>query len=82
MDGRPAPSTAGRQASVAPRAGHEQRLRCTYQTFQLLLAEETPDTVRARFLGLNPELDDESPAQRIHDGTFRDVLIAAKAFVV
>lgn len=64
-----------------PRADHEQRLRCAYQTFQLLLAEESPHTVRAWFLGLNPQLDDESPAQSIREGAFRDVLIAAKAFL-
>jgi hypothetical protein len=77
------PRTVGRWAAGerTPRAEHEQRLRCAYQTFQLLLAEESPHTVRAWFLGLNPQLDDESPAQSIHDGKFRDVLVAAKAFL-
>jgi hypothetical protein len=56
-------------------------LRCAYQTFQLLLAEESPHTVRAWFLGLNPQLDDQSPAQSIREGDFRDVLVAAKAFL-
>ena len=65
----------------APRAEHEQRLRCAYQTFHLLLAEESPHTVRAWFLGLNPQLDDQSPAQIIREGDFRDVLVAAKAFL-
>jgi hypothetical protein len=31
-------------------------------------------------VGLNPELDDQSPAQSIREGQFRDVLVAAKAF--
>jgi hypothetical protein len=77
------PRTAARWAAGerAPRADHEQRLRCAYQTFQLLLAEEAPHTIRAWFLGLNPQLDDESPAQSIRDGAFRDVLIAAKTFL-
>ncbi len=77
------PRTVGRWAAGerAPRAEHEQRLRCAYQTFQLLLAEESPHTVRAWFLGLNPQLDDQSPAQSIRDGAFRDVLVAAKAFL-
>lgn len=77
------PRTVSRWAAVerAPRTDHEQRLRCAYQTFQLLLSRETPDIVRAWFLGLDPQLDDESPAQRIRDGAFRDVLIAAKAFL-
>ena len=77
------PRTVARWAAGerAPRAEYEQRLRCAYQTFQLLLAEESPHTVRAWFLGLNPQLDDQSPAQSIRDGQFRDVLVAAKAFL-
>ena len=77
------PRTVARWAAGerAPRAEHEQRLRCAYQTFQLLLAEESPHTVRAWFLGLNPQLDDQSPAQSIREGDFRDVLVAAKAFL-
>ncbi|HEY3829960.1 MAG TPA: hypothetical protein VGL57_12245 [Solirubrobacteraceae bacterium] len=77
------PRTVGRWAAGerAPRAEHEQRLRCAYQTFQLLLTEESPHTVRAWFLGLNPQLDDESPAQSIHEGNSRGVLVAAKAFL-
>jgi hypothetical protein len=77
------PRTVGRWAAGerTPRTEHEQRLRCAYQTFQLLLAEESPHTVRAWFLGLNPQLDDESPAQSIREGNFRNVLVAAKAFL-
>lgn len=76
------PRTVARWAAGerAPRTEHEQRLRCAYQTFQLLLAGESPQTVRAWFVGLNPELDDQSPAQSIREGQFRDVLVAAKAF--
>ena len=65
----------------SPRSENEQRLRCAYQTFQLLLAEESPHTVRVWFLGLNPQLDDQSPAQSIREGNFRDVLVAAKAYL-
>jgi hypothetical protein len=77
------PRTVGRWAASerTPRANHEQRLRCAYQTFQLLLTEESPPTVRAWFLGLNPLLSDESPAQSIREGAFREVLIAARAFL-
>ncbi len=77
------PRTVARWAAGerAPRGEHEQRLRCAYQTFLLLLAEESPHTVRAWFLGLNPQLDDQSPAQSIREGDFRDVLVAARAFV-
>jgi hypothetical protein len=77
------PRTVARWAAGerAPRAEHEQRLRCAYQAFQLLLAEESPHTVRAWFLGLNPQLDDQSPVQCVREGDFRDVLVAAKAFL-
>ena len=77
------PRTVARWAEGerAPRSEAERRLRCAYQIFQLLLAEEAPHTVRAWFLGLNPQLDDESPAEGIRDGKYREVLVAAKAFL-
>jgi hypothetical protein len=77
------PRTVARWAAGerSPRTEHEQRLRCAYQTFQLLLAGESPHTVRAWFLGLNPQLDDQSPAQSIREGDFRNVLVAARAFL-
>jgi hypothetical protein len=77
------PRTVGRWASGerAPRAENEQRVRHAYQIFQLLLAEEAPHTVRAWFVGLNPQLDDVSPAESIRNGMFREVLVAAKAFL-
>jgi hypothetical protein len=77
------PRTVSRWASGerTPRGDHEQRVRCAYQIFQLLLAEEAPHTVRAWFLGLNPQLDDESPADAIRKGMFREVVVAAKSFL-
>lgn len=75
--------TVGRWASGerSPRAEHEQRLRCAYQIFQLLLDEEAPPTIRAWFLGLNPQLDDESPAESVRKDMFRETLVAARAFL-
>jgi hypothetical protein len=64
-----------------PRAESERRLRDTYHIFRLLLTQESPHTVRAWFVGLNPQLDDESPAAFIREGRTRDVLVAAKAFL-
>jgi hypothetical protein len=77
------PRTVSRWASGdrTPRGEHEQRVRCAYQIFQLLLAEEAPHTVRAWFLGINPQLDDESPADSIRKDMCREVLVAAKAFL-
>jgi hypothetical protein len=65
-----------------PRADSEHRLRESYRIFQLLLTKESPHTVRAWFVGLNPQLDDESPARAIGEGRTRDALVAAKAFLV
>jgi hypothetical protein len=62
-------------------SGTEAKLRGAFQVFQLLLTEESPHTVRAWFVGLNPQLDDESPATAISEGRIRDVLVAAKAFL-
>jgi hypothetical protein len=79
------PKTIGRWASEKSRAPQdpevERKLRDAYQVFRLLLAKESPYTVRAWFVGLNPQLDDESPATAIRDGRTRDVLVAARAFL-
>jgi hypothetical protein len=78
------PKTVGRWASKRrlPRDVEvERRLRDAHQIFRLLLTKESPHTVRAWFVGLNPQLDDESPAAAITEGRTRDVLVAAKAFL-
>lgn len=77
------PKTVGKWAAgeSAPRGGHEAALRSVHQISLLLLTEESPHTVRAWFMGLNPQLDDESPANAIADGRTADTLIAAKAFL-
>lgn len=64
-----------------PRAEAEERLRFAYQVFHLLQSQESPHTVRAWFIGLNPQLADESPAAIIREGNYKDVLVAARAFL-
>lgn len=64
-----------------PRPPSEQRLRVAYQVFHLVQSAESPHTVRAWFVGLNPQLDDTSPAEAIASDRHRDVLAAARAFV-
>ncbi|PRZ34800.1 hypothetical protein CLV47_12332 [Antricoccus suffuscus] len=64
-----------------PRDAHEQRLRAAFQIFQLLQAMESPHTVRAWFMGMNPQLDDASPAEALADDRHRDAMAAARAFV-
>lgn len=77
------PKTVGRWASGDrnPNRETETRLRAIYQIFQMLQAEESPHTVRAWFIGLNPQLDDVSPATAIREGRTKDVLVAAKSWI-
>ena len=69
------------KAETTPRAKAEQRLRTAFQVFHMLQEEETPHTVRAWFIGLNPQLDEESPADAIRNDRLKDVLVAAKAYI-
>jgi hypothetical protein len=64
-----------------PRTAAEERLRVGYQIFRLLLAAESPHTVRAWFIGLNPQLNDESPILVIQEGRFREAMVAARAYI-
>jgi len=64
-----------------PRREKEERLRAAFQVFHLLQARDAAPTVRAWFIGLNPQLDDESPSEALRQGKLREVLVAAKSFV-
>lgn len=77
------PKTVGRWVEgERPRRGAEERLRTAFHVFQLLLTGgDSEHTVRAWFIGLNPQLDDVAPAQALHDGQLREVMVAAKSFV-
>jgi hypothetical protein len=59
----------------------EQRLRTAYEIAQLLIRFDSPRIVRAWFIGLNPQLDDVSPAEAIHEGRLKEAKAAARAFV-
>jgi hypothetical protein len=63
-----------------PHPATEKRLRAAYQVTSLLLHAETPETVRAWFVGMNPELDDQAPALVIRDDPVR-VLQSARIFL-
>jgi len=70
----------GEQAK--PRTKSEQKLRLTYEIIHLLrAAEHSDETVRAWFLGLNPHLDDDPPAEAIREGRLKETLAAARAFI-
>jgi hypothetical protein len=59
----------------------EKKLRATYEIAQLLLTGDAAQTVKAWFLGLNPELNDVSPSEALRDGQLKESLAAARAFV-
>lgn len=65
----------------APREAAEKRIRATYQVFRLLESVEAAPTIRAWFIGMNPQLDDQSPAEAVADDRLRDAMTAARAFV-
>ena len=62
-------------------APDERRLRDAYQVYLLLAAVEGDHTIRAWFVGMNPQLDDEAPAEVLGEGQSRNVMAAARAFV-
>ncbi len=53
------------------------RLKMTYRVLQMVLASDDADTMRCWFIGMNPRLDDQSPAGALADGKFQQVLSAA-----
>ncbi len=76
------PSTISRWASGenVPDEYALRSLRAAYQVFDLLESEESDHTTRAWFIGMNPQLDDVSPAEALKEGRLREVMAAARAF--
>jgi hypothetical protein len=64
----------------APHPDAERRLRDAFQITQLLLQNESAETVRAWFTGMNPDLDDQAPALILAEHP-QDVLLAARNFL-
>lgn len=73
---------AGETADI--RGGdREQRLRTAYQiAFMLLQSSDSPQVVKAWFIGLNPQLGDVAPAEALREGRLQEALAAARAFVI
>ena len=63
-----------------PHPEAEKMLRLAFQITQLLVSTESSGTVRAWFIGMNPELDDESPALMLAKEPAK-VLQAARFFL-
>ena len=58
----------------------EARLRIAYEIAQLLVQFDSPRIIKAWFIGLNPQLGDESPADAIRKGRLKEAKAAARAF--
>lgn len=57
------------------------RLQTAYQIVLMLLqSSDTPQIVKAWFIGLNPQLGDVSPAEAIREDRLQEALAAARAF--
>lgn len=63
-----------------PPQAAEQRLRDAFQIVELLTAADSAAVARLWFTGMNPQLNDETPAEVLADGRAREVLAAARAF--
>jgi hypothetical protein len=59
----------------------QSRLLAAYEIVTLLTHYDSPEVAKKWLVGLNPQLDDVSPAEAIHEGKLRDALAAARAFV-
>lgn len=59
----------------------DRRARNSFQVYALLARSEGPHTVRAWFMGMNPQLEDEAPAEALAEGRFRETMAAARAYV-
>lgn len=63
----------------------ERRLRLAYQVATLIAERDSAGVVQAWFQGLNPDLEDRSPARLLREGELDEVgplvLAAARTFV-
>ncbi|TQJ37775.1 XRE family transcriptional regulator (plasmid) [Streptomyces sp. NBC_00080] len=63
-----------------PRYDSELRLRTAYQVFRIITRAENAHIARAWMIGLNPQLDDESPINAIAHERYKEVLAAARTY--
>ncbi|SPT53019.1 Uncharacterised protein [Actinomyces bovis] len=77
------PETVARWAkgtSSSPREANERRMREAYRIYLELVDTDSPHTVRAWFMGANPELGDDSPCEALAADRFKETLAAARSF--
>lgn len=63
------------------KAEDQQRLHAAFHAFSLIEEADDAHVARAWFLGMNPQLADDSPVERLAAGDTRTVLAAAHAYV-
>lgn len=68
--------------TVQPRPDAEKRLRAAHRSWMTVATSETDHIARAWFIGANPHLDEVSPIEALREGQVREVLAAAKHFVM
>ena len=71
-----------KSGQTAPTTESETKLRAARQIAALLLGAESDHTVRAWFIGMNPQLDDDAPIDVIRDGGAKEVLASARSYIV
>lgn len=59
----------------------ERRLRDAFQVFSLIEEVDDAHVARAWFIGMNPQLNDDSPIEQLAADNARAVLAAARAYV-
>ncbi|HEX7133149.1 MAG TPA: hypothetical protein VF228_11265 [Iamia sp.] len=64
-----------------PRRPAERRLRTAYRAFLTIQMSDSEHTARSWFIGLNPQLGDDAPANALSEDRLRDVVVASEAFV-
>uniref|UniRef100_UPI002F917B13 XRE family transcriptional regulator n=1 Tax=Streptomyces virginiae TaxID=1961 RepID=UPI002F917B13 len=63
-----------------PRFDSEFRLRTAFQVFRYIEECENRHVARAWMMGMNPQLEDESPLLVIADDRFKEVMAAARSY--
>lgn len=57
----------------------ERPLRTAYDAFVVVADADSPAVARAWFMGMNPELGDESPAEALSEARYAAVMAAARS---
>jgi hypothetical protein len=75
--------TVGQWATgdAEPPAREERLLRAAFEITELIGEVDADEVIRAWFMGMNPQLGDESPVETLREGRVREAMAAARAYV-